>query len=104
MSRCRQAWHNAWAPESRHASGCLVARAATHEHPDACVRRSSRREHPCGLSPGGCAVLDVEQDEKASDDTDTQEQSDNGDGVIGIALVRLCVPHPRWKDSRQDRG
>jgi hypothetical protein len=70
----------------------VSARRGQREHADACARCASNEgSTPVGSRFEGRALLDVEQHENAGDDACIQEQPDNGDGVIGIALVRLCV-------------
>src|SRR6185503_2741423 len=52
--------------------------------------------------PGG-GLVDVDQSDDAADHDGVQEQPDNGDLVVGIALARARVSGQRWQHADQHR-
>jgi hypothetical protein len=57
-----------------------------------------------GASLHGIGLLDVEQDENASDYRDVEDQAEDRHGVVRVTLVRYRIPHQRWEPAKQGRN
>ena len=71
-----------------------------HPRQNPAYRPANEKPRASGAS---LLLSDVEQDEKAGDHGNVEEQTEDGDRVVGIALVRPRIPCQRWKHAKQDR-